>query len=337
MDKSSRTLLILSGDDVQKALPMTEAIAAMRMAFSQLASGAVEMPIRSHIDVPEHDGTALFMPSYASSFRNFGVKVVNVFGANPPKGLPRIHALVCLFDSATGVPRAVLDGTSLTALRTGAASGLATDLLARPNASTVAILGAGVQGRTQLEAVLAVRSIRDVRIYDRLPVAAQAFVTEMNARFEVEIQVVSTPRAAVTGADIVCVATTSLTPAFDDADISPGTHINAVGSYKPDVQEVPGETVRRAMVIVDQRESALAETGDLIIPLKEGLIAEMDIHAELGEILIGKAAGRTSNTCVTLFKSVGLAIQDLAAATCALERAQAQGLGVTVPMNRRDS
>ncbi len=336
METSSGTLLILSGDDVQRALPMTEAIAAMRTAFLQLAAGAVQMPIRSHIGIAEHDGTALFMPSYASCLGYVGVKVVNVFGANPP-GLPRIHALVCLFDSVTGVPRAVLDGTSLTALRTGAASGLATDLLARPNASTVAILGAGVQGRTQLEAVLAVRSIRHVRIYDRLPAAAQAFATEMNARFAVETQVVSTPRAAVTGADIVCVATTSLTPVFGDADISPGTHINAVGSYKPDVQEVPGETVRRAMVIVDQRESALAETGDLIIPIEQGLIAETDIHAELGEVLVGKAVGRTSHTCVTLFKSVGLAIQDLAAATFALERAEAQGLGVTVPMNRRDS
>lgn len=332
MDKSSRTLLVLSGDDVQRALPMTEAIAAMRTAFSQLASGAVKMPIRSHIDVLEHDGTALFMPSYAPCFRNLGVKVVNVFGANPPRGLPRIQALVCLFDGATGAPRAILDGTSLTALRTGAASGLATDLLARSNASTVAILGAGVQGRTQLAAMLAVRPIDNVKVYDRLPAAAQAFATEMSARSEIDIQVVLTPRAAVTEADIVCAATVSPTPVFDDTDIAPGTHINAIGSYKPDVQEIPGETVQRARIIVDQRESALAETGDLIIPLKEGLIAETDIHAELGEILIGKAAGRTSDTLVTLFKSVGLAIQDLAAASCAVERAEAQNLGATVPI-----
>lgn len=332
MDEPSRTLLILAANDVQRALPMTEAIAAMRTAFTQLASGAAEMPVRSHIDVPEHDGTALFMPCYASCFRNLGVKVVNVFGANPAKGLPRIHALVCLFDSVTGVPRAVLDGTSLTALRTGAASGLATDLLARPNASTVAILGAGVQGRTQLEAMLAVRSIKSVRIYDRVPAAAQAFATEMSARWEIDIQVVSTPRAAVTGADIVCTATVSPTPVFDDSDIAAGTHINAVGSYKPDVQEIPAETVQRAMIIVDQRESALAETGDLIIPLKQGLIAETDLHAELGEILSGRTVGRTSDTLVTLFKSVGLAIQDLAAATCALERAEAKGLGVAVPL-----
>ena len=332
MGKPSGTLRILSRDDVQRALPMTEAIEAMRTAFSQLASGTVNMPVRSQIDVPEHDGTALFMPSYAPCFRNLGVKVVNVFGANPSRGLPRIQALVCLFDSATGTPRAVLDGTSLTALRTGAASGLATDLLARSNASTVAILGAGVQGRTQLEAMLAVRPIDSVKVYDRLPAAAQAFATEMSAQSKVDIRVVSTPRAAVTDADIVCTATVSPTPVFDDTDIAAGTHINAVGSYKPDVQEIPGETVRRAKIIVDQRESALAETGDLIIPLRQGLIAETDIHAELGEILIGKVAGRTSDTLVTLFKSVGLAIQDLAVATLALERAEVQKLGVTIPI-----
>ncbi len=332
MARQSRSLRILSGEDVKRALPMTDAIEAMRIAFFQLASGAVEMPIRSHINVPEHDGTALFMPSYARSFTNFGVKIVNVFGANPHRGLPSIQALMCLFDSATGTPRAILDGTSLTALRTGAASGLATDLLARPNASTVAILGAGVQGRTQLAAVLAVRPIESVRVYDPLPTAAQAFATEMHARLDIDIPVVSTPRAAVIEADIICAATVSPTPVFDDADISAGTHINAVGSYQPHVQEIPAETLRRAMIVVDQRESALAETGDLIIPLTQGLIAETDIHAELGEILIGDVVGRTNDTCVTLFKSVGLAIQDLAAAACALERAEAQGLGVTVPI-----
>jgi alanine dehydrogenase len=332
MEKPSGTVRVLSGDDVQRALPMAEAIEAMRTAFSQLASGTVKMPVRSHIDVSEHDGTALFMPSYAPCFGNFGVKVVNVFGANAQRGLPRIQALVCLFDGATGTPRAVLDGTSLTALRTGAASGLATDLLARSSASAVAILGAGVQARTQLDAMFAVRPIDSVKVYDPLPATAQAFAAEMSARLETDVQAVSTPRAAVTEADIVCTATVSAVPVFDDTDIAAGTHINAVGSYKPDVQEIPAETVRRARVVVDQRESALAETGDLIIPLQQGSMAETDIHAELGEILMGKAVGRTSDNLVTLFKSVGVAIQDLAAATCALARAEARQLGTVVPI-----
>ena len=332
MENSPRTMRILSRNDVQRALPMPEAIEAMRAAFSQLAYGTVQMPIRSHIDVAEYEGTALFMPSYARCFGNLGVKIVNIFGANAQRNLPRIQALVCLFDGATGTPKAVLDGTSLTALRTGAASGVATDLLARSSASNVAILGAGVQGRTQLEAMLAVRPIDSVKVYDPLPATAQAFAVEMSARLETDIQVVSTPQAAITGADVVCTATISRTPVFDDTDVSSGAHINAVGSYKPDVQEIPAETMRRARIVVDQREAALSETGDLIVPLRQGLIAETDIHAELGEILIGKAVGRTSDNLVTLFKSVGLAIQDLAAAAFALERAEAQGLGTTVPI-----
>jgi ornithine cyclodeaminase/alanine dehydrogenase-like protein (mu-crystallin family) len=290
------------------------------------------MPVRSHIDVPEHDGTALFMPSYAPCFANLGVKVVNVFEANATRGLPRIQALVCLFDGATGTARAVLDGTSLTALRTGAASAVATDLLARSSASTVAILGAGVQGRTQLEAMFAVRDIRAVTVYDPLPEAAQAFAREMSGRLKTDIEVAASPRAAVSKADIVCAATVSKTPVFDDADIAAGTHINAIGSYKPDVQEIPAETMRRARIVVDHRESALAETGDLLIPLQQGSMVETDIHAELGEILLDEAAGRTSDDLVTVFKSVGVAIQDLAAATCVLERAEAQQLGTMVPI-----
>jgi len=332
MENSPRTMRILSRNDVQRALPMPEAIEAMRAAFSQLACGTVQMPIRSHIDVAEYEGTALFMPSYAQCFGNLGVKIVNIFGANARRNLPRIQALVCLFDGATGTPKAVLDGTSLTALRTGAASGVATDLLARSSASNVAILGAGVQGRTQLEAMLAVRPIDSVKVYDPLPGVAQAFAIEMSTRLGVDIQVASTPQAAITGADVVCTATISRTPVFDDTDVPSGAHVNAVGSYKPDVQEIPAETMRRARIVVDQRESALSETGDLIVPLRQGLIAETDIHAELGEILIGKAVGRTSDNLVTLFKSVGLAIQDLAAAALALERAEAQGLGTTVPI-----
>jgi len=332
MDNPTQGMRILSGQDVRKALPMTEAIEAMRVAFMQLASGDVQMPIRSHIDVPERDGTALFMPSYAQHFGNIGVKVVNVFGSNVEKGLPRIQAVVCLFDAETGTPRAILDGTSLTALRTGAASGLATDLLARPDASTAAILGAGVQGRTQLEAVSVVRSLREVKVYDPLPEAASAFAAEMGGRLGIEIKQAADARSAMRGAEIVCAATVSTTPVFQDLDVASGTHINAVGSYKPHVQEIPAKTVCRAKIVVDHRESALAETGDLIIPLQQGLIAETDIHAELAEIVSGKVPGRSDAQTVTLFKSVGVAIEDLAAASHALARAEAEGLGTVVAM-----
>jgi len=309
---------------------MQAAIEAMKEAFAELSAGRVTMPTRAHIDVPDHAGTALFMPSYAERFGKIGVKIVNVFGDNRAQGLPAIQGLVCLFDSETGTPLALLNGTYLTALRTGAASGAATDLLARADASTVAILGAGVQGRTQLEAVCAVRSIRKAWVYDVTREAAEAFADEMRATLSVEIVAVSSAREAVQEADIICAATVSARPVFADADIAPGTHINAVGSYQPDVQEIPAETMQRALVVVDHRESALVETGDLIIPIEQGLMQEADIHAELGEIVAGQVTGRTSDGQITLFKSVGVAIQDLAAATRALEQALAIDLGKTV-------
>ena len=326
----TRTITVLSSADIRQALPMSAAIEAMKEAFAELSGGRVTMPTRTHIDVPDHAGTALFMPSYAARFGRIGVKIVNVFGANRAKDLPAIQGLVGLFDSETGTPLALLNGTYLTALRTGAASGLATDLLARTDAATVAILGAGVQGRTQLEAVCAVRPIRRVRVYDVRLEAAETFANEMGTALAVEVTIASSAQEAVQGAHVICAATVSSRPVFADADLAPGTHINAIGSYKPDVQEIPAETMQRALVVVDHRASALAETGDLIIPIKQGLLQESDIHAELGEIVAGQASGRASESQITLFKSVGVAIQDLAAATRALAQAQAAGLGQIV-------
>jgi len=324
------TLRVLSGTDIRQALPMPAAIEAMKEAFAELSAGRVTMPTRTHIDVPDHAGTALFMPSSAARFGRIGVKIVNVFGANRAQGLPAIQGLVCLFDSATGTPLAVLNGTHLTALRTGAASGLATDLLACADALTAAILGAGVQGRTQLEAVCAVRPIRKVWVYDVRAEVAEAFADEMGVALAVEVTAASSAQEAVRGADVVCAATVSSRPVFADADLAPGAHINAVGSYKPHVQEIPAETMQRALVVVDHRASALAETGDLIIPIEQGLMQEADIHAELGEIVAGQVVGRTSESQTTLFKSVGVAIQDLAAATRAFEQAETAGLGQIV-------
>jgi ornithine cyclodeaminase/alanine dehydrogenase-like protein (mu-crystallin family) len=326
------TIRFLSAGDVRKALPMADAIVAMKDAFRELSAGRVHMPVRAHIDVPEHDGTALFMPSCAAHFGAFAVKTVNVFGHNVTKGLPRIQALVAVFDRETGTPLAVVDGTVLTALRTGAASGAATDLLARSDAAVVAIFGAGVQGRTQLEAVCAVRAVAEVRIYDAVTDAAGAFADETAGKLDLDVRVASSPADALRDADVVCTATVSATPVFGDADLAPGTHINAVGSYQPQVQEIPEETVLRARVVVDHRESALVETGDLIIPIGKGLMTPDDIVAELGEVVSGELPGRTSAEDVTLFKSVGVAVQDLAAGALALKRAEEMGLGTVVNM-----
>lgn len=324
------TIRILSEQDIRESLPMDEAVAAMKEAFIELSAGQVVMPVRTHIDIPARAGTALFMPCFSERFRRIGLKMVNLFDDNAAKGLPRIQGLVCLFDGRTGSPLALLNGTCLTALRTGAASGAATDLLARPEAATVAVFGAGVQGRTQLEGVCAVRPIRKALVFDPAGDTAAALATEMSRALNIEVTAAASPQEALGAADVVCTATVSKTPVFKDKDLAPGTHINAVGSYKPDVQEIPAETVRRALLVVDHRLSALAETGDLIIPMRESMIGESDIHAELGEIAAGKAPGRVSKSEITLFKSVGLAIQDLVAAARAFENAVEKGLGQLV-------
>jgi ornithine cyclodeaminase/alanine dehydrogenase-like protein (mu-crystallin family) len=325
-------ITFLSAADVRQALPMTEAVTAMRDAFAQLAGGDVIMPARAHVEIPEHDGVALFMPSYSPTAEQFGIKVVNLFAGNPQQGLPRIQALVTLFDGKTGSPRAILDGTALTALRTGAVSGLATDLLAREDAKSVAIFGAGVQARTQLEAVCAVRPIERAWVVDPSDQATHAFAQEMSEQLGIQVAPSTSSTAALAEADIVCAATTSKTPVFDDADLPPGIHINAVGSYQPTVQEIPAETVIRSKLVVDHRESALEETGDLIIPISDGRYHPDQIYAELGEIVLGHKAGRTDSKEITFFKSVGVAVQDLIAGGRALELAEQQGLGQVVSM-----
>ena len=323
---------ILSREDVRQALPMRQAIEAMKAAFAQLSTGQADLPLRVALQVPQHDGVTLFMPAYLAADDQMAVKIVSVFDHNPGKGLPLIHALVVAVDATTGVPVAVMDGTYLTALRTGAASGAATDLLARQDARTAAIFGAGAQGRTQLEAVCAVRPIQTAWVYDVVPERAAAYADEMSQRLSLPLRVAKTPTDAVCEADVVCTATVSSSPVFEDADVRPGTHINAIGAYTPQMQEVPAETVLRARVVIDHREASLAEAGDLLIPLQQGLMTEDHIYAELGEIAAGHKPGRVSSEEITLFKSVGVAVQDVAAAGAALEAAQRLGLGTEVAL-----
>ncbi len=329
-------LRVLSGEDVRKALPMERAIEAMKNAFAQLSSGQANIPLRTALDVPSQDGVTLFMPAYLSKSGQgngqMAVKIVSVFNHNPEKGLPLIHALVVVIDATTGAPAAVMDGAYLTALRTGAASGAATDLLARDDARTVAIFGAGAQGRTQLEAVCAVRPIDEIWVYDVVAEQAAAYADEMSERLSLPVKVAETPGDGVRRADVICTATTATSPVFDDADLRPGTHINAVGAYTPDMQEIPPETVLRAKIVIDEREASLAEAGDLIIPLEQGLMSEDDIYAELGEIVVGEKAGRKSAEEITFFKSVGVAVQDVAAASAVLEAVKRLGLGEEIAL-----
>jgi len=323
---------ILSREDVCQALPMAQAIEAIKAAFIQLSTGRADVPLRVALQVPRYNGVTLFMPAYLSAGDRMAVKIVSVFNDNPAKGLPLIHALVVVVDGMTGEPVAVMDGTYLTALRTGAASGVATDLLARQDARTAAVFGAGVQARTQLEAICAVRPIQEAWVYDVVSERAAAFAAEMGRRLSLPVKVTGTPSEAACQADVICTATTSSSPVFDDADVRPGTHINGVGAYTPQMQEIPAETVLRAKVVIDHREASLAEAGDLLIPLRQGRMTEDYIYAELGEIAAGLKPGRALAEEITLFKSVGVAVQDVAAAGAVLEAAQRMGLGTEVAL-----
>jgi alanine dehydrogenase len=327
-------MLVLSGADVKRALPMKVAIEGMKQAFAALSAGRAEVPLRVHLPAEARDGVTLVMPALVEDQQgqSLAVKVVSLFAGNARRGLPRLQAAVLLLEADTGRPIALLEGATLTAIRTGAASGAATELLARPESRTAAIFGAGVQARTQLEAICSVRAIETVWVYDPIRAAMERLVAEMAGQGPVpsDLRPAVDPQQAVRDADIICTATTFTTPVFSDADLKPGVHINAVGSYQPEVQEIPAATVARALLVVDSRDAALAETGDLIHPIRQGLIGPEHIHAELGELVLGRKTGRRSAEQITLFKAVGVAVQDAVAARLALEHARLSGLGQQV-------
>jgi alanine dehydrogenase len=326
------SIRFLTGSDVRRALPMRDAVEAMKAAFRELSAGRVVVPMRTHVNLPEHQGGVLMMPAYSPDTKRFGLKVITLFENNPGLNLPFIQGMVMVFDTVTGRPLAIMEGTTLTAIRSGAASGAATDLLARGDACKAAIFGAGIQGRTQLEAVCAVRPIREASICDVDHDRASAFAREASLQLGIPVTVAKSSAQALAGADVICTATTSATPVFDDSEVATGTHINAIGSYKPHIREIPPETVVRAHVVVDQTDAAWEEAGDLIMPMQAGLIGLDHIRAELGEIIAGTKPGRPNPDAVTFFKSVGNAIQDLAAASLALANAERLGIGTEVPM-----
>jgi ornithine cyclodeaminase len=326
---------ILSRDEIWRAVSMRDAIRVVKEGFVQFSKGKAAVPLRTSLAVERHSGTTLFMPAYLSRSGALGAKIVSVFPKNKKLHLPVIQAMVVLINPKTGEPLAAMDGTYLTALRTGAASGLATDLLSRKDSRVASVIGAGTQGRTQLEAICTLRILEKIWVYDADPAAARAFKKEMKTRglpIPEDIRLAKTPAEAVRESDIICTATTSSKPVFSDADLKPGTHINAVGSYKPEMQEIPAETVGRAKIIVDSRAACLAEAGDIIIPLRRGLISEGNIHAEIGEVAAAAVPGRESAGELTLFKSVGLAVQDMAVAHLVYRAAQERGLGTDLDL-----
>lgn len=324
---------ILSADDVRRAVPMPAAIDAVESAFVRLSAGQADVPLRLHLETPAPPGISFVMPSRlgGAPMPALGVKVVSVFPGNRDRGEPSIYALVALFDPETGRPLAVLEGAYLTALRTGAASGVATRHMARPDARVLALFGAGAQALPQALAVCAVRAIERIWIVNRTPARAQQLVERLRAAgLGQEVRIAAAPAQALAEADIICTATAAPTPLFADSDVRPGTHINGVGSYKPSMAEIPPATVARAHVVVDHRRAAWAEAGDLIQARDAGWITEDHVIGELGEVAAGLAPGRPAADAITFFKSVGNAVQDVAVAALALARASEHGIGVEI-------
>ena len=324
---------ILNAQDVRTALPMKDTIQAMKSAYAALSDGRAEIPLRTSLPITPHNATTLFMPAYIQGQNEeaLAIKIVSLFPENPEHGLDFIQAAVLVLDPKTGQSLALLEGSTLTAIRTGAASGAATDLLARPNSSMVAIFGAGAQGRTQLEAVCTVRQIETVLIVDTDHQRAQTFVDEMRGRSRIpdDIRIARGPKQALSTADIICTATTSIIPVYDAGDVKPGTHINGVGSFTLEMIENPPEMLENAAVFVDSREAVMAEAGEIIAAINKKLFFPAEL-TELGEVVLGNAPGRKSDKQITFFKSVGVAVQDAMAAQLALKNAEAMGLGQEV-------
>jgi ornithine cyclodeaminase len=318
---------LLTADNIRAAITMPEAIEAMRAAFVALSSGKAQSPLRTSLQTPR--GVSFFMPAYISGDAYGVVKIASVYGDNPARGLPTVIASVLVFDATTGQPCAILDGTFLTTLRTGAASGLATDLLARRDAAIVGMIGAGGQAFHQIEAVCAVRPIREVRVYSRSG-AGQAIRQWETQLPSVKLVAVETADEALLGADVLVAATSSSTPVILARHVRPGVHINGIGSYTPRMQEIAAEVVAQTRIVVDSRLSAQQEAGDLIIPLREGVINEAAIYAELGELASGQQPGRQRDDEITLFKSVGLAAQDAAVAARVVAVAEARQIGQVI-------
>jgi len=326
---------VLSRSDVMRTLSMRDAIDVVERAFIDYSTGKSDVPPRLIIAQPETQGKTLFMPGYLPESGALAIKILSVHMTNARRKLPLIYATAILVDSSAGQVLAVMEGGYLTALRTGVASGVATRYLARSDARTVAILGAGVQGRSQLLGVSAIRPVERAFIYDRLPEHIRDFKFQMRHQMgrRIELLSASSPAEAIREADIICTATTSLEPVFDGLDLKPGTHINAIGSYTPEMQEIDDETLRRASkIVVDTRAGALAEAGDILAAVSHGAIQISDIYGEIGEIANGSKKGRESEEEITYFKSVGNAVQDVAVAQTIYREAVKQDLGTEIDL-----
>jgi len=313
---------------------MPKCIELMEAALASLARGEVQLPLRPVIRIPDSTNAFAVMPAYSASLKAIGAKLISVFPGNHGTRLDSHQGAVALFDGTNGSILALMDAASITAIRTAAVSGVATKLLARKDAKTLAMLGTGVQGRTHVDAMLAAHpTINRVNVWSRTPAHTNALAGYVTKQYKGRVEMVmadARAEMAVNGADIICTVTASREPVLQGDWLKPGAHINAVGASVPSARELDTLAVVRSRVFVDRRESAVNEAGDLIIPMKEGKFAATDIVAEIGELLIGTAKGRRDEREITLFKSLGLAVEDLACAHWLYERASAEKVGTSV-------
>ncbi len=321
--------LLLSRSDVQKLLPMSKAIDVVESAFSELANGTAEMPPRTVLIDQKVGGWIAFMPSYLKSGGALGVKAVTVYKGNPEKyGMPTTLATIIVMDNQTGQTLAVMDGGFLTAVRTGAVSGVATRHLARKNSKIGGILGTGVQARAQVVAMCEAANLDEVLSFsvdrdDR----RKAFADELSATTGVPMRLVSSTQDVLANSDVVALATTAANPIVKADWWKEGVHINAIGSHAPGVRELDTATIVKSKVVCDQKEACLAEAGDVQIPIEEGAYSADKIHGDLGAVVNGTIPGRENDSEITLFKSVGLAIQDISCAALVYQQAVEQGVG----------
>ena len=322
--------LLLSRQDVVKVLDMRDCMEVVEKAFAEMANGTAVLPLRIPITPP--DGLSLYMPAYLKELGALACKIVTVYKNNPKKyNMPVTVGKVLLQDPNTGDVLCIMDGGYLTAVRTGAASGVATKYLARKDQGQVCgVFGAGVQAKSQLWAVAEARQLSKALVFDISDDAVKNFANEMNEKLGIEIVKATSADQILSEADIICTATSSATPIFDGAKVREGAHINGIGSHTPNARELDTTIIKRSTVVADSYEACLKEAGDIMIPIGEGAIDKSHLKAELGEIITGRKPARTGDREITLFKSNGLAIQDAATAKLVYDKAVAAGIGTNV-------
>jgi ornithine cyclodeaminase len=323
-------VLVINQSEVRRLLPMGECIDVMADTLAALAIGEATQPLRQIMWLPEKTGVLGMMPSHVGSLNAVGLKAITVFPGNHGTQYDSHQGAVLLFETKHGQLLSILDATSITAIRTAAVSGLATRLLAREDASSLAILGSGVQARTHLAAMLEVRPITSVRVWSRTLEHAARFAARELQRTGIPVTAVSTVKEAVSDADVICTTTASREPILEGGWIAPGTHVNAVGSSAASARELDTAAVKNSRLYVDRRESTLNESGDFLFAKQDGAIGDDHIVGEIGELLTGSAAGRRNNEEITLFKSLGLSVEDLASAHHIYQKAIGSGVGTLV-------